>query len=369
MENNLVTLAIHTYDRAIILKGILESQGIDVALHNVNLVQPVVSAGVRVRIKASDLPAALHIMETVTFGEDSERVGDVAPPRLILVPVDFSEFTLQAAKFAFSAAKSLKSSIVFLHTYYTPYYVGGFPIGDTLLYDAPSNDVYKATIQKCELKMQNLSSQLRKEIDEGRLPDIAFKTKLREGVPEEQIIQYAKKHKPLIIIIGTQGANAKHVDMLGSVTAEIIDRSNTPVFAFPQNTPFNQFDEIRTIGFITRFDQRDLVVFDSMTKLLKDYRYKVYFIHFTNEQNAWSEIQLAGIKEYLGKQYPELETSYALIEGGNIVKELNEFIKDKNIDVLTLASNKRNVFARLFNPSIANRMIFHGNTPLLVLKS
>ncbi|MCX6307658.1 MAG: universal stress protein, partial [Bacteroidia bacterium] len=50
MEENLVTVAIHTYERAIVLKGILESKGIEVCLHNVNLIQPIVSAGVRVRI-------------------------------------------------------------------------------------------------------------------------------------------------------------------------------------------------------------------------------------------------------------------------------------------------------------------------------
>jgi hypothetical protein len=36
--------------------------------------------------------------------------------------------------------------------------------------------------------------------------------------------------------------------------------------------------------------------------------------------------------------------------------------------MLCLTNYKRNVFARLFNPGIARRMIFHANTPILVIK-
>ena len=73
MEDKLVTLAIHTFEKAQILKTILETEGIEVYIHNVNQIQPVVSAGVRVRIKESDLrighprspllfPVILHFM-------------------------------------------------------------------------------------------------------------------------------------------------------------------------------------------------------------------------------------------------------------------------------------------------------------------
>ena len=63
MEDKLVTLAIHTFEKAQILKTMLETEGIEVYIHNVNQIQPVVSAGVRVRIKESDLPHALRIIE------------------------------------------------------------------------------------------------------------------------------------------------------------------------------------------------------------------------------------------------------------------------------------------------------------------
>ena len=42
----------------------LENEGIEAYIHNVNLIQPVISSGVSLRIKESDLPHALQIIES-----------------------------------------------------------------------------------------------------------------------------------------------------------------------------------------------------------------------------------------------------------------------------------------------------------------
>lgn len=45
--------------------------------------------------------------------------------------------------------------------------------------------------------------------------------------------------------MGTRGKNQKDIDLIGSVTAEIIERSHTTVLAIPENTPFNRFNEVK----------------------------------------------------------------------------------------------------------------------------
>lgn len=55
MEDKLVTLAILTYAKAQILKNVLENEGIEAYIHNVNLIQPVISSGVKELKKATCL--------------------------------------------------------------------------------------------------------------------------------------------------------------------------------------------------------------------------------------------------------------------------------------------------------------------------
>lgn len=155
--------------------------------------------------------------------------------------------------------------------------------------------------------------------------------------------------------------------MIGSVTAEVIERSRVPVLAIPENTPFKQFSEAKRIAFITNFDQRDLIAFDSLINNLKSFKFSVSLIHLSDVQNTWNEIKLAGIKEYFQKQYPQLEIYYDVVKNDNLLSSLDSYIKSNHIDIITLTSYKRNIFSRLFNPGIARKMIFHSDTPLLVI--
>ena len=66
---------------------------------------------------------------------------------------------------------------------------------------------------------------------------------LREGVPEEEILYYARKEKPLIIIMGTRGQGEKELGLIGSVTAEVIERSPTFVYAIPKNASFRLLEK------------------------------------------------------------------------------------------------------------------------------
>ena len=94
MEDKLVTLAIHTFEKAQILKTLLETEGIEVYIHNVNQIQPVVSAGVRIRIKETDLPHALRIIEDSKWlDEKEEKVAKDPHIGKILIPVDFSDYS------------------------------------------------------------------------------------------------------------------------------------------------------------------------------------------------------------------------------------------------------------------------------------
>ncbi len=371
MEDKLVTLAILTYSKAQVLKNVLENEGIESYIHNVNQIQPVVSSGVRVRIKESDLPRALKIVETSAWLSE-QVLGELTPKKSkvsnqVLIPVDFSTYSQKAYELGFQFAKTIEAEVVLMHVYYTPIYTSSTPYGDVFNYHIGDDGSVKATLKKVHDDINNLSEKITSQIASGDLPDIKFSCILREGIPEEEILRYAKENRPRTIIMGTRGKHQKDIDLIGSVTAEVIERSHIPVLAIPDHTHFKQFSEQRRIAFITNFDQRDLISFDALIHSLKRFKIAVSFIHLADEENTWNEIKLAGIKEYFKKQYPQLDIQYDQVMNDDILSNLDAYIKEKEIDIITLTSYKRNIFARLFNPSIARKMLFHSDTPLLVI--
>lgn len=73
------------------------------------------------------------------------------------------------------------------------------------------------------------------------------------------------------------------------------------------------------------------------------------------------------LKSISKKQYPQLEIYYDVVKNDDLLNSLDNYIKTNHIGIIALTSYKRNIFSRLFNPGIARKMIFHSDTPLLVI--
>lgn len=375
MEDKLITLAILTYSKAQILQSVLENEGIESYIHNVNLIQPVISSGVRVRIKESDLPQALKIIESSSWLSSEilqEESPEPAKASHVLIPIDFSAYSLKACDFGFRVAAKMQVEVVLLHVHFTPIYIPSLQYS-TDHYGIPpieNSASIRSVIETIHKELDDLVKVIDKKIEDGIYPKVKYTCMLREGVPEEEILSYARHEKPLIIVMGTRGEHQKDLELIGSVTAEVIERSPVFVYAIPEQAPSKSIEDIHKVALFTSFDQRDLIAFDSLITTFKDNHFEVTFIHINSheQKRTWNEITLAGIKEYFKKQYPQLEFNYLSVDEEHLLNNLDQFVQENKIDVICTSNYKRNIFARLFNPSIARKMLFHANTPLLVIK-
>ncbi len=373
-NDKLVTVAIHTYEKAQILKSILESEGIPSVIHGVNLIEPTIPGSVRVRIRESDLQSALRVIEQVDF--TSKLTNDVDQDdkgkelsNEILIPVDFSDYTILTCEFGFKLAHDLNCSVKLMHAFFTPFYPAAIPFSDAFTIPISDKDIYQDIRKKTEKDMNELIKKIDAQIANNTFPNVNYTHTLIEGLPEEEIITYSKKMKPIAIVMGTRGKNAKDLDLIGSVTAEVMDGCKTPIFAVPEDAKVRNLSEIKRIVFLTNFQEREFKAFDIMMKFLKPYPVKLFLAHIAKKDDVWNEIKLSGLQKYLTESNPRLQTEYKLIDQSESLEvSLEKFVDENNIDMISLSSSRRNLFARMFNPGIARRMLFHSDTPILVIK-
>ena len=229
MEDKLVTLAIHTYEKAQILKTMLETEGIEVYIHNVNQIQPVISAGVRVRIKESDLPHALRIIEDSKWLQEEDEKKPKEPHRFkVLIPVDFSDYSLNACEIGINYAQKHDAEVMIMHAYYSPFFPTAAPIGNTMAYQLKEEDTLEHLREKVVTDMEGICKALRAKMSAGELPQWEFNYTLREGLPEEEIIAFGKEYRPDLIVMGTRGKDQKDMQLqrLLSYTRKAVDEYN-----------------------------------------------------------------------------------------------------------------------------------------------
>ena len=59
--------------------------------------------------------------------------------------------------------------------------------------------------------------------------------------------------------MGTRGFGKKEKELIGSVTAEVLDTCRYPVFSIPEDAPLRTISDVRNIAFICNLDQDDIL--------------------------------------------------------------------------------------------------------------
>jgi hypothetical protein len=213
--------------------------------------------------------------------------------------------------------------------------------------------------------VENMTNLVHARIAKGEIANIPFRFELKEGVPEDQILDYCKKHKPALVVMGTHGKKLSN-GLIGSVTAEVMEACASPVFAIPEQMTLESTDDIKRVAFLTNFDQKDLIAIDRVISLLNSDNLEMFFIHASEKNEAWSEVMLGGIKSYFSNHYPQLKTNYELLNASDSPDLINNYLHNHQINVLAFNTRRRNLFSRLFNPGLAYKMVLQSDIPLFV---
>lgn len=358
-KDRLITVAIHTYAKALILKSLLENEGIDVVINNVNLIQPVVSSGVRVRIQEKDLPLALKIIERMSETEEVEAVEDSKPK--ILVPVDFSDYSFKACLIGFDFAKQMGGNVILLHSYVAMSYAA------TMMPFSSDEHEDKHAEEKAVRKMNDFERRIKEDIANGVLPGVKFSCKVEEGVPEDIIIDCAKRENVSLIVMGTRGKSKKEADLIGSVTAEVLDAGKFPVFSVPEGMETRKISEIKNVVFFSNLIQQDLISFDEFARLFNGKELNITIIPIVEQKkNDTLNQYMAQLVQYCTAHYRDFKFSVEHLSESQFLSDFDEYVSKNGVDLILIPNKKRNIFARLFTPSMAHRMVFHSDVPLLV---
>lgn len=368
-DDRFITVAIHTYDKAIALRSLLEREGIEVQFRNVNIEQPVISSGIRVRIKEADLPRALRIIENREIFTDPvgpARSSDPSNP--VVVPVDFSDNSIMAVKVAFRIASHHKTSIVLLHTYIDPYVAGSMQLTDSLTYeiaDANAREKIKAT---ATTQMRHFSDRIKEMIKAGEIPPVKYDTCVTEGVPEDAINDYTKANNPFIIVMATRGSMRKQAEMIGSVTAEVLDKCRFTVLAIPEH-PAISMKHPNRILFISNLEQEDILAIDTLYRLFPSAKAKVTIATVPGKKRSAfrSEGSKKALRDYCSNNFKNYSFEVTDISLEKVLDDFNQLESENMFDLIVIPNKKKNIFSRLFNPSLAHKILFAADAPMLVI--
>lgn len=367
-DTRYITVAIHTYEKAIALRALLESEGIAVELNNVNLEVPGFSSGVRVRIPETDLPLALRIIENKELFQYPS--GADTKVHTVLVPVDLSENSFKAACVAANIAATISGRMVFLYSYIDPYIAGNVQFTDSLTYEVGERGAREQMIENARKLLHNFYERVRTAMKKGRIPVVKAEQIVVEGVPEDAIIEYAKDKAPYLIVMGTRGADKKDKELIGSVTAEVLDEGRFTVLTVPEPLEIEDSIKPQNILFMGNLDQDDILAMDALYRLYGSASASVTIVHLPNRRRfsaSSADKALRRLSDYCRDNFSHYHFLSVPIAQSDIEKEFSELQAKNNFDLIVVPNRHRNAFSRLFNPGLAHKILFRTDIPMLVI--
>lgn len=128
----------------------------------------------------------------------------------IIVPIDGSEKSREAAKKAFSLAQCTNLEVILIHVVVVVHI---------------SLRVYIPEISKM---LRKKGEEIINEFEEmGSEMNIHIKTKLLEGIPEDEIIKEANEND--LIVMGSKGHSTLDRILIGSVSEKVLHHSDATV--------------------------------------------------------------------------------------------------------------------------------------------
>lgn len=368
-SDRLITLAIHTFDRALSVKALLEREGIDVELHNVNLSDPCIAAGVRIRIKESDLPLALRIVENREMFEPAETI-EAKKGGKILVPTDFSDLSLHAAKIAMRLAAGWGAEIEFLYAFLPPTNRDTIQLSDAYDYELADIAETRQMNQEGHMLMQRFTDKVRAAVKSGEVPGVKFSASVAEGIPEEAILCYTREQKPQMIVMGTRSTDKKETELIGSVTAEVLDNCRVPAITIPEDVDAGRLARMDKVAFLCNLSQEDILALDTLHRLFPDRNLNVTLLHVTPRRLLRSsnpELTIRNLLHYCQKHYPGYTFDTLIVEPNKLKSDLKELNGHLPYDMLCMPNRHKNVIARVFNPGLAHKILFSADVPMAVI--
>jgi len=371
MKEKLITIAVHTPGKADILRQVLEQRGIQVYFEEVvnNNTLSSFPNSIAVRIKENDLTHALTIIEennVLSYANNETFKIDDGRKR-ILVAVDFSSYSMHACQLAFNIAKEINAKVKIMHVFYRLQYPTSLPFAYALK-DKDEPDI----LDKVRKQMLDLCFEIESKITNGEFPSVNYSYTIREGIVEDEIENFIDEYKPVLLVIGIKGKGNDESSVLGNVTADIIETTNIPVLAVPESSPISNPIQIKHLAFLTNLQQRDVFSFNTLADLVKPFKkVKITLLHINilnRKGDKWSDTELASMKEYFISQHPDMDIEYKLVDTPDLVDGVSNFIEEEDVTIIALNTRKRNLFGRIFAPSLTRKMLFRIDVALLVLR-
>ena len=289
--------------------------------------------------------------------------------RRILCPVDFSEFSAGAYRYALSLARHYRAKLFVQHIVE----LWQYPSTGFVASAGPFEEFVRVLCENAEEKLQEfVKDEISSEIQPERV--------IQVGIAPDFILAFAEAQEMSTIVMGTRGRRGFDRLMLGSVTERVMRKASCPVLAVRR--PSHDFItsaegqdpvHLSRILFCTDFSENSRRALDYAISLAAEYNAELTLLHVregvpssanVEEATASATQQLENLIAPEGRRTGRIRTAVRI---GKPYQQIIELASKAQIDIVIMAVRGRGGLDLAVFGSTTYRVMQLGPCPVLVV--
>jgi nucleotide-binding universal stress UspA family protein len=270
----------------------------------------------------------------------------------IIAAVDFSEPSVNAAKYAIQLASDITDSTVTLYYVYETIVAGSD--GTPLLIDpdARKNMAIAA--------LSNLKREL------GSIAGVPIDIVAEEGSLASTLEKYVKHNHADLIVMGITGSSKLEQLIIGSNTLNVISKDICPVFIIPGTAVYQKIKSVILTSDLKNVEATTPV--KPLKKFLDILQPQLYVLHITSEQTALPDEDKKESKK-LEQLLQSYNPQYFSLLEENFTEAIDKFSIEHHADIIITVPRKHSFLGSLFKSSNTKKLAYQSRLPILALHS
>ena len=369
MENQLVTILRITKPQVgSFVKRRLESEGIECFFTNEGLKMGGTynPDEVLLKVKAGSSERAIKLLMDMHKEYDLDTLAEdtsYAQMKKILLPVKMSDDCLELCEFAISVAQKNNAEIKLLYVYEDP--IIHESAKHTVSWEKHVKMELQEAHKKAQLKLVNFSLEIKKLVSLEVLKSVNLHYRMLKGIPEHVIVDAAERYDPDIIIMGSKGKYKKETEFHRKTISKVIERSNFPVLVVPPKAVFEGKEKINVL-YATDFNESDNLSLNKLLAILQAFDKQIFCVHIDLHDDSRHQDKVDELNKILARDYAVHNIECVLFKSDDVVKGLETFSDENDIDIISFSKMKRSTFYKMFRTSFIEKIVSVENIPMLI---
>lgn len=277
----------------------------------------------------------------------------------ILCPTDFSKTAAKAVEYAAMIARQSDGHLTLLHVVH-------LPIVDTSETALVASELLGEQMRDAELRLKSLCQQMEEQHGANRGGGFTCDYILKEALLTDITEHLTKTSGYDLVVIGTTGGgNALEELLIGSNAEAVMEQVKCPVLSVPSTA---DYPRINKIIYASDYAQDDIATLREVLDLASMLGATVDVVHVTKEDSAENRGKAERFWHELQATFPGAPLQFQEVISKHRDEGLKSYFNQVGADMIAILRREKGFLRELFSQSLAEKMTYQAEVPLLVLK-